>query len=228
MYSKFTNLSVVRPGAAKKNFKLKPFHHIRLDREFKLDCMIWQTFFTHYRELTLCRPMVNLNSFETARDLGFSSDTSANPLFGIGAVFQHRWLFTQWEPGYIKKYNPSIEYLELYAVVTTLLTWGQYLKNIRLLIHCVNSAVVGMLNSMSSTCKNCMFLLRSLTLNNLVHNRCVFARHISSEDNFLSDVLSCLQFKHFWRLVPEIGMDKEPTKLSPLVWPASSIWQRFD
>ena len=166
MYSKFTNL----------NKKLKPHHHIKLDAEFKLNCTIWQTFLTHYQELALCRPMVDVNKLITSDELAFYSDASANERLGMGAVYGSRWMFVQWEPGYIKCFRPSIEYLELYAVVAAVLTWGQFLQNRRMILFCDNSAVVGMLNNMSSSCKNCMFLLRILTLNNLINNRRVFAK----------------------------------------------------
>ena len=170
--------------------------------------------------------MVDLNRFSSSVDLQFTTDASVNPKFGIGAIFGHRWLFTQWEPGFIKKYKPSIKYLELYGVIAAILSWLNELKNIRMLLHCDNSAVVGMLNSLASSCKNCMYLLRLLTLNNLVHNRRVFTLHISSEDNFLSDSLSRLQFKRFWKLAPK-GMNRQPSIISPLIWPVSKIWQEF-
>ena len=62
-----------------------------------------------------------------------------------------------------------------------------------------------------------------ITLNNLVNNRRVFARHIRTEWNCLADVLSRLQFQRFWRLAPKT-MLANPDKISPLVWPASRVW----
>ena len=118
MYAKYA--SVAAKGSGGK--KLKPFHHIRLDAEFKLNCRIWRTFLTHFMNLALCCPMVDLNKFTTSKQLCFMSDASANPIFGIGAVFNHRWLFGQWEAGYIKTFEPSIEYLELLGVVAAILT----------------------------------------------------------------------------------------------------------
>ena len=206
---------------------LKPFHHVRLDSEFKLDCAIWQTFLTHYRRLTLCRPMVDLNRFETSEDLFFYSDASRSTVLGVGAVFNTHWLFAQWEPDYIKNCEPSIEYLELYGVVAAVLTWGHLIRNKRIILYCDNTAVVGMINNMSSSCKNCMFLLRLLVLNNLVNNRRVFARYVDTKSNFLADSLSRLQFDRFRRLSAYRNMDEHPTKIASLVWPASKIWQKF-
>ena len=42
MYSKFSFPTEVTPN--KKNSKLKPFHHVRLDREFHNDCRVWVLF----------------------------------------------------------------------------------------------------------------------------------------------------------------------------------------
>ena len=100
---------------------------------------------------------------------------------------------------------------------------GKQLENIRMALYCDNESVVYMVNSQSSSCKNCMYLLRALILDNLIHNRRVFARHLRSEENYLSDALSRLQFKRFWRLAPET-MNKSPSIATPLLWPASAIW----
>ena len=144
--------------------------------------------------------MVDLNRFETSLDLEFSSDASANPLLGVGVVFNSHWLFVQWEKDYIRSFKPNIEYLELYGVVAAIMTWGHLIKNARIILYCDNSVVVSMINNMTSSCRNCMYLLRLLTLNNLVNNQRVFAHYISSQDNFLSDSLFRLQFQHFWRV----------------------------
>ena len=207
-----------------KKGMLKPYYHVLLDQEFKLDCEIWKTFLLHYRDLSLCRPMIDLTGEITAKVLNFSSDASRNPELGMGAVFENRWFSVQWELGYIKNFGPSIEYLQLLAVVTAVLTWGCTLRNIRLVLFCDNTAVVNMINNgFVSSCKNCMYLLRLITLNNLVNNRRIFTRYVKSADNELSDSLSRLQYKRFWRLAKG-HMNPEPSEPSPLVWPASKIW----
>ena len=54
--------------------------------------------------------------------------------------------------------NPSIEYLELFALAAGLLTWRDEpeLKNRQITIFCDNQAVVDMINDMSSKCGKCM------------------------------------------------------------------------
>ena len=108
--------------------ELQPHHHVKLDQEFKFDCAIWKTFLENYRAKAVCRPMIDLEKMEfTAEQLNFSSDTSAAKKLGFGAVFNQNWLFSQWEPNFIKQMKPSIEYLELYAVVAAILTRGEEL-----------------------------------------------------------------------------------------------------
>ena len=140
---------------APRHFNSNPSHHVRLDAEFKFDCEIWRSFLSRSIGRVVCRPMIDLSTMVTSKELNFFSDASANPLLGYGAVFNSEWLFNQWEPGYIDNHNPSIEYLELYALAAGILTWGSKLKNKRVTVFCDNQAVVNMVNSTSSSCKNC-------------------------------------------------------------------------
>ena len=218
MYTKFST-----PNRVSK-FKLKQYHHVRLDREFKFDCQVWMLFLSHKLTKVVARPMVDLSTTILATQLNFYSDASANPRLGFGAVFADHWLFNQWEPGYISNGKPSIEYLELYAVCAAILTWGYKLKNSRIVVFCDNAAVVQMINQSSSTCQNCMYLIRLLTLSGLIDNRRVFAKHVYGINNELADSLSRLKFDKFWKKAP-LSMDPEPTPVSKLIWPASYIWQ---
>ena len=169
--------------------------------------------------------MVDLSLKETnsIKVLNFYSDVSAAEKLGFGAVFNNEWLCAQWEPNYMKN-KPSIEYLELLALTAALLTWGHELKNQRVKIHCDNMAVVNMVNTASSSCKNCIYLIRLIVLNNLINNRRVFVLHVRSKDNILSDALSRRQFQRFWNNAPGT-MSRRPSTISPLMWPASAIWQ---
>ena len=207
--------------------KLKQHHHITIDSELRFDCEIWRFFLENFQNKSVRRPMVDLRKLQSADQINFTSDASKNPKFGIGATFENYWLFAQWEIGYIKKFDPSIEYLELLGVAAALLTWGHLLVNRRIIILCDNQAVIAMINNMSSSCKNCMYLIRLISLNNLIHCRRVFARFIPTKLNELSDSLSRMQFSRFWKLVQQkkINMNSHPSKISELVWPASSIWQ---
>ena len=191
----------------------------------RFDCEVWCTFLENFRTAAVCHPMVDLKQNTLfAEQLNFYSDAIVNASLGMGAVFNEKWLFAQWEEDFIKQKSPSIEYLELTGLVGAVLTWGENLHNMRVIVYCDNMSVVAMVNSMSSNCKNCMYLLRLLTLNNMVHNRRVFARHVRGIHNNLSHTLSRLQFDCFSKLAPP-GMNKESSKISALIWPLSAIWQ---
>ena len=122
MYSKYAG-----HWDAKSSKAVKHYHHVRLDAEFKYDCEVWIAFLTHYRDLAICRPMVDLQSTVSAEVLNFYSDANAHPLLGFGARYNDHWLFAQWENGFIKNNKPSIEYLELFALTAALLMWGDEL-----------------------------------------------------------------------------------------------------
>ena len=115
--------------------------------------------------------------------------------------------------------------LDIYALVAVVLTWGEDIPDSHVTVFCDNSSVIAMINSMVSMCKNCMYLLHLLTLNNLVNNRRIFTLYVKSKDNDLSDALSRLQLDHFWSLVPP-SMNRFPSQISELVWPPSAIWQK--
>ena len=170
--------------------------------------------------------MIDINKFITSQELNFYSDMSANAELGAGAYYNTHWMFVKWEPNFIKENAPSIEFLELFGVVAAVLMWGHLIQNMRVVVFCNNMAVVSMLNNSVSSCKNCMFLLRVLMLNNLVNGRRVFAKYVKSAKNAIADSLFRLQFRHFWSLVPH-NMDPQLTTISPVVWPLSKIWTKI-
>ena len=216
IYSKFANLD---------RSKMKHYHHVSLDKEFKFDCEIWRFFLENAKNLAICRPMIDLNKFESATELCFYTDSSANEKLGCGGIFDRDWFFLQWEPNYIRKYKPSIEYLELFGVCAGVLTWKKRLINRRVIVFCDNEPVVNMINQSSSKCKNCMYLIRLLVFNGLINNTRVFSRHVLGQKNSLADSLSRLQFKRFRRLGKD--MKQHPTKVTSQIWPASKIWSKI-
>ena len=219
IYNKYANLT------NSQEWILKPHHHIAINNELRFDCEIWRVFLSEHMEASVCRPMIDVNHSTFVHQINFASDASANSTLGFGAIFKEKWIFSQWEKGYIASKRPSIEYLELFALCATILTWGHELANQRVIVQCDNSSVVSMINVMSSSCRKCMFLLRLLTLNNMIFNRRVFAQHLRGLDNKLPDALSRLQFKRFWSLAPPY-MNKKPCLISPMMWPASKLWQK--
>ena len=76
-------------------------------------------------------------------------------------------------------------------------------------------SAVEMINSSSSSCKNCMVLIRLLVLKGLVENVRIFARHVSGKANQFSDALSRLKLDHFWYLSKQHNrtFNTDPTEM---------------
>ena len=157
-------------------------------------------------------------------NVGFYSDASTSKLLGYGCILGTKWLRGLWNPEFIAKEEPSIEYLELFALTASVITWAYMLSNCRIILFCDNTAVVGMINKLSSSCKNCMVLLWMLTLNGLQHNRRLTAHYISTKSNFLADSLSRAQMSQFRKLGPH--MDETPYIIHEPLWPMEKNWIR--
>ena len=212
-----------------KTGNLKQYHHITLDSEFKADAAIWREFLLQAETFpeTLCRPFVDLSLELQAQEIDLYTDSSANENLGFGGIFMNRWFFGKWESNFIRKARPSIQYLELYAVCMAVFIWIEYFQNFRLILHCDNSSVVGMLNASTSGCPHCIILIRKLMVKCLQYNTRIFAQHVDGLDNGLSDSLSRLQFNRFFRLARKAKKNVSvlPEILSEEIWPVSKIWQ---
>ena len=160
-----------------------------------------------------------------ASEVGFTTDAAVGPALGFGCIFNKAWSYAQWEPGFIKDKEPSIEFLELYALCVGILTWGeQSFKNKRIVVLCNNEAVVHMINNTASACPFCMTLIQKLTLHNLKWNTRVFARWLAGSKNILPDRLSRMRIKEFKKLTENQGFDRTPTLPSMELWPLSTYW----
>ena len=214
--------SKVEPG---KMYKFKQHYHVRLDAEFKLDCGIWLQFLQGDLRTVVNRPMIDLDDQVHAREIGFSSDASAAVTLGFGSIYKNRWIQGEWGVNFMKQFEPSIEYLELFALCAGILTWAEELSNCRIIVRCDNQAVVAMVNNITSSCPNCMHLLCILVLNGLKHNRRVMVTYIDTKSNYLSDSLSRSDFKQFRKLGPHMNL--YPDKIAQEIWPIDKIWKNL-
>ena len=217
MYAKFSGKMEI----------LKSYHHINLDKEFKNDCAVWLEFLDKSMVTAVSRPFIDMNVKVIAKDVGFTSDASAGRTKGFGTVFGKSFCFSGWERGFIERFNPNIEFLELYALCMGVFVWIERLQNSRIWVHCDNKGVCGMINNTTSGCKYCMILMRMLTLKCLKYNLRIFAVYIKSKDNDLSDSLSRLKLNEFKRLTRDKNFDRFPTPPSNELWPLSSLWEQF-
>ena len=177
MYAKFSGFVDTSAGPGPKTVVLKKHHHIHLDQVFKADCEVWLQFLW-YLDLSevVNRSMVDvLSPSFTSEEVFFYSDANAVEDLGFGCVYDREWIYAQWEPGFIKVCQPSIEYLELFALCAGVFTWQEKIANCRVTVFCNNTSVVTMINKLMSGCRNCMCLICLLTLNGLRFNRRLYA-----------------------------------------------------
>ena len=209
-----------------KGNPLKDYHHIKLDFEFMQDCLMWLSFLSNQQASGNCRPFIDYSPKDEsgAKVLKFFSDVSKNPEFGFGAVFdERRWICEKWPEGFIVSENPSIEVLELYALVAALSTreTEDRIKG-RIIIYCDNEAVVHMVNNLASSCPLCMKLIRMMVLGNIRNHRKIVCHHIRSVDNILSDALSCMDFTRFNKFAPAT-MSQYKDKVPACLWPINKF-----
>ena len=205
--------------------KLKQHHHIHLNQGFIEDCKIWQFFFKNSLHESLTWPFQDLDMELTSQTLQFYSDALASRTHGgMGAVYDDHWIIYHWGSKFIDQYSPSIEFLELFALVAAVLTWTEKLSHARVRIFCDNKSVCDMINGDSTHCANSMKLIRLLTLDNLKQNRHLSVLYVKSKDNFLADPISRGSYKEFWVKAPVTmrkHLDKIPDCLLP---PEKFFW----
>ena len=197
--------------------KLKPHHHLYLNNEARIDLDIWRKFL-NYPDI-FCRPFMEFGA-ATADDICMYSDASG--VIGFGALCDSSWLAGTWDQQFIKEQKPSIEFLELWALTAGVLSWIHRFKNRKIYLFCDNKTVRDAINRASSRCKNCMILIRLITLKSLLFNVRVYVKYVKSKDNILTDALSRGQMIRFRSHGQH--MDENPTPILGDIWPLSKVW----
>ena len=68
-------------------------------------------------------------------------------------------MHAQWDLEFFENFNPSIDFLELYALLARVLTWVPHLTNHSVLFHSDNTSTVHALINKSSDSHQMMILL---------------------------------------------------------------------
>ena len=204
-----------------KGRTLLPHHHVKVREENRSDLLIWKRFLSHPN--VFARPFAEYGEC-TAEEVLLYSDASGNFRKGFGAWCQNSWMFSVWSYEFMCKNDPSIEYLELFAVTAAVITWLHRFPNKHIYLFCDNESVCRMINNSSSSCRNCMLLLRLIVMGGLWVNTKVSARHVNTKDNGIADSLSRLDFKRFYRLRERHCLDQRPTTVPARLWPMEKLW----
>ena len=199
--------------------KMKPHHHVRISPEFRMDLLVWEKFLQH--PTVFCCPFLEVGYF-TADDIDMYSDAAKHAKKGFGAYCDKSWTFGIWGAEFMDECQPSIQYLELYGVTAAVLLWIRRFKNKKICLFCDNDSVVKMINKGTSKCKQCMVLIRIITLECMIQNVRVFAKWVATDENGKADALSRMDFKRFWEL--DDSMEAFPTTIPNQIWPVEKIW----
>ena len=138
--------------------KLKQHHQVCLNGEMKGDFTMWLEFLNH--PSAYARGFMDFSATLVADQIMMTSDASRAKLLGFGGICGDFWMYSAWLENYIDNFEPSIEYLELFALVAIIINWIDRFQNRRIIFFCDNQAVVHMVNDTPSSCKNCMVLIR--------------------------------------------------------------------
>ena len=198
-------------------------HHLRVTKEMRMDLELWKTFLLD--QAVYATPFINIEDNILSKEIDWYTDASANPKLGAGGYSGSNWFILQWEEKTLKKFNLSINYLELFAVAVAIFNWiGKY-RNRHIIIFCDNMSVVQMLNNNSSKCKHCMILIRLVVLKTMWANVKLTLKHVKSENNEYADHLSRLRYKQFRQLAHRRNklFDNKPTPIPEELWPMSKL-----
>ena len=200
---------------------LKSHHHVRVSMEMRLDLELWRTFLRH--PTVFARQFMDFKTYNYAEKINMFSDATANKLLGFGAICGRSWMFHRWNQSFIDKVQPSIEYLELFALVAGCIQWLDRFQNKKIVLFCDNESVCKIVNKCTSSCKQCMVLIRILVLHSLTLNVRVYAKHLSSKANRDADLLSRMKIVRFKHLNPG-KYEEYPTPVPHQIWPIQKIW----
>ena len=103
----------------------KPHHHITLKKENKMDLTTWSLFLQH--PAAFSRPFADFS--DEVVDIDMYTDSSRSESLGCGGFSGRSWFSMQWDREFIELFNPSIAYLELYAVTIAVLNWIHRYQN---------------------------------------------------------------------------------------------------
>ena len=203
---------------------LKPHHHINLNAEFKLDLRMWSIFLKH--PTVFARPFFEFDKEIYSTDINLYTDSAKRAGLGCGGYHYESWFIAQWEDEFLEVANPSINYLELFAVTVAVVLWIHEYKNKQVTIFCDNMSVVHMINNNSSKCKNCMVLIRILVLHCMIENVKVSAKHVSGKLNIYADLISRMKYKEFRKTarMNNVKFASKPTPLPEILWPIEKLW----
>ena len=188
-------------------------HHIRVTACIKQDLAMWQRFFTNHNGVTMFKDI----NWTSTDKLQLYSDSAGGQGRGFGVYFNGQWCNGSWpDSWHIAGITSDITFLEFFPILVAVFTWPHQLRNRKVIFRSDNQAVVHIINKLSTTSKNTMYLVREFTLQCMRLNMLAKAEHIPGLKNEICDALSRFQLQRFRRLAPEAA--QYPTDVPSAVW----------
>ena len=183
-------------------------HHITLNSEARADILWWWQFLPTWNGVAMIQ-----DDIVTSHALQLFTDASS---LGFGTVYGDQWMSVAW-PQSDSVYD--INFLELFAIVAAVLTWGAGWSNKQILIYTDNEAITHIWRTRSCRNKDIMRLVRGLFLFTAKTNVNILFTHIPGNINYLADSLSRLQ-------VAKFRQAHRHANTSPSIPPAS-LWELY-
>ena len=191
----------------------RPHFFIRLNRSFKSDLRIWQTFLSSFNGKSLFLD----DHWRNNQKLNLYTDASG--AIGFGDLFGREWCCGKWPENWLK-YNIAV--LEFYPVVLSLCLWGHRIRNQSVLFFTDNQSLVLVINKQTSKDAELVSFVRTMVLVCLQNNNLLKAKHLPGRRNVLADRLSRFQVDQFLQLAP-VHMHRFPMSIPSRLLPAN--WQ---
>ena len=154
---------------------------VYLNDEFRKDIRWWIEFLPLYNGVSLI-PETNWST----PDEIFSSDAS---LVGCGGFFMGNYYHSKF-PKIVKDLSLHINALEMLSIVVAFKVWGHLLTKKNITVFCDNLSCVMVINSGRTRDPFLLKCLRELCFISSIHEFTIRARHLTSNENRIADILS--------------------------------------
>ena len=122
---------------------------------------MWKAFLLNFRGW---QPIISNHQMDQEA-VELYADTTGKASLGWGAFLpkQRLWMFQQWEDQWFQEFNPSINFLELYALLARVVTWAPHLMDKMVIFRSDNTPTVHALINKSSHSRQMLSLLHYFT-----------------------------------------------------------------